>query len=479
MKIVFFTKQTFFLFVLAVCFLVTPFYQARADVAGRWSCHFNLSGSGDYPQDFLLYVNGSTLTGQELQSGTDTPFANLTGTASGSSFTMTANYISGSYYSIITGSVSGSSMTGNWHNDYQTGTFSCAQIGVPSPTLTPTSVPTAEPPSNNTGIRPTAINLFCNRIGVGLSTSHCSVTVGDAGAPPRITPSGLVNFAASSGFFPSASSCSLQQTPYSPGVAACNADFSVPAGFPIGIAFPIDATYVGDSVFAFATTSHATIQAGCVGDAEHPCSGAVALTFADLPQILKNAISTVFQCGSTSVQKSFDIRFGSAVQSIAKCVGNIVADAPLGDILGKLDLASLKSLSQGINGRDASTDSLLRAIRGLADAKYQTQLDSAVFDSEKLNDLVNKIMRDQSNDATHLRAKKTIILTVGTADIAVKANSQKAVKITLTKTATKFVKALKLVGKGDVNVKISMKGQRSTAPKKPFNKSFIVTVGLS
>ena len=259
------------LFAIAV---FAPLQRAHADVSGRWSCHFNLSGSGDYPQDFLLTESGGTITGSEVSPGQNTPFADLAGTISGNKIDMRSDYTKSSgaygYFAIISGIVSGSSMSGSWHNNGQAGGFTCTQTSSTAPTATPTPisvvstpVPTLSP--INTTKRPTAISLFCNRTGVGLSVADCAVTVGDAGAPPRSAPTGLVNFVASNGFFPSAASCYLIQTPYSPGVVSCKAEFAVPLNFPIGIAFPIDATYEGDSVFASATTSHATIQAGCIG----------------------------------------------------------------------------------------------------------------------------------------------------------------------------------------------------------------------
>ena len=464
-----------------------PLSSARADVSGLWVCDFNLNGSGSFPQDILFIDNGGVVTGQEFVTGTSNAFANITGSSFGDAFSVRADYISLSYFANINGTVSGNSMSGTWFNDSQAGGFTCFRSGAVSPTPTPGPTPTSK--------RPTAITIFCNRTGVGLSTADCAITVGDAGAPPRSAPTGAVDLAASGGLFPANASCNLQQTPYSQGVVACKAEFAVPFGFPLGIAFPIEASYSGDSVFEGSSTSHQSIQAGCIGDAENPCSGAVALTFANFPQVLKNAIATVFECGSAKAQKPAPATkvSRSIFGEIAKCVGQINAEIKLGEILSELDLSQIVKMSEAISPRDALRDPVLRAAKALGDESNQAKVQEALFDETKLTDLFNEILRQQSAGnqdgirnlkarsayAAARRLKRFTSLTLGSAKLSVKNNSRKAVTIRLNKTASKFLKAVKAAGKGDVNATISAKGKRSTGAKKAFNKQLPIILGIN
>lgn len=94
--------------------------------------------------------------------------------------------------------------------------------------------------------RPTATQVICNRGPNPTDTSECTATVGDAGAPPRPTPKGKVSFTTTTGSFALGSSCTLQPTPLSPGVASCSVTY-----YPSGGGFPeVTATYEGDDTHA-------------------------------------------------------------------------------------------------------------------------------------------------------------------------------------------------------------------------------------
>ncbi len=202
-----FTRRNFCSYALSLlCFVAVSVSSAAADVSGLWTCHFNLNGLGDYPQDINMFQVGSSVTGQEFAQGTQSAFANISsGTTDGINFSIRVDYIGQSYFAIIEGAVSGSSMSGNWHNDSQQGGFAWSLAG--------SAVGTPSPTPNPGDKRPTAINLFCNRTGVGLSTADCAVTVGDAGPPPRSAPTGQAKFVSRNGFFPANGACDLQQTP--------------------------------------------------------------------------------------------------------------------------------------------------------------------------------------------------------------------------------------------------------------------------
>lgn len=454
------------------------------------ACAENVTGKWyfDYGYYMEFFQSGNTFSGFGGEGSSYTwPVTN--GVINGNQVSWHEQYNELPSYQVDrVGTISGDTITGTWTNtganDHNP--FTATRVSNGGPTPTPT-------PSGQNGKRPTATFIFCNRTGVGLSTADCSITVGDAGAPPRTTPSGTVSLAASNGFFPAIGSCALQQTQFSPGVASCKAEFAIPFGYPIGVPFPIDATYPGDATFGGSSTSHKSIEVSCVGDAAHPCSGNVALTFADWPQIVKNLISPYFECGNVAKPKALRLRglFGD----IGKCVGTVVSETKLGEVLSKMDLSQITNLAGSITNKDASSDIYLRALQGLDDPKYAellretTELQDLSIKRAEMSKLLIKIINDQSKASQNVinnlrqrriaRAKKSDVFTLGTGDIAVKNNSIKPVKIRLTKPAQKLVAALKKVGIGDITTNISLKGQRAAGPKKPFKKSYSTLIGLN
>jgi len=355
--------------------------------------------------------------------------------------------------------------------------------------------------SNSSSGGAAAISLFCNRSGVNLTALDCSVTVGDTNPPPRTTPTGTVNFTATGGILPGSGSCTLQQTPYSPGVASCSAQFTLPIDFPIGVAFPIDATYLGDSTFSSVSTSHSLIQAGCIGDPGNPCLGAVGLTFADLPQVLKNSISTIFECGNAKAAhahvqaSSFQTAAGGGLGGgisgiISQCVGGITVNLPLANILAGMDQSQIQTLIGDISKKDAQNDTILGAVKALGDSKNAADLQNALNKQTEMLQLLQKLIDQQVNLqhgvihnlrylTLNARHKLTTIVQIGAADVKVKNNSRKVVKVRLTKLGARLAKLLKLAGKGDVDLSFSVKGKRANGRKYPFNSKQTINVGLS
>lgn len=157
--------------------------------------------------------------------------------------------------------------------------------------------------------RDTSIKLFCNRTG-DLSSANCTATVGDAGAPPRIQPTGTVEFTTTEGSL-AGMSCQLQGVSLSPGIASCSVTYIPPAGFPIGKAFPINATYDGDSAFNPSSTSHEVIRAACIGTPEKPCPNSVGLEFDRVQTLLKKVVTIRATCGSEAqTQIGRNLRIG-------------------------------------------------------------------------------------------------------------------------------------------------------------------------
>jgi hypothetical protein len=247
--------------------------------------------AGNQPWKISSY---DTSTGAISGSGAANGFQwTFSGTAKNGTFSINYIYTNlPTYFGTLTGTFADTCtlVNGTW-------TSSAGQIGSWSgtkPGCTPSS--TLQPGDERTSV----ISMFCNRTAPNLSEASCAVTVGDSGAPPRKTPTGAVDFTARNGFFPGAASCLLQPTSYSPGVASCVALFQFPQGFPTATPFPIDAVYNSDASLKAAATAHELIQAGCIGTPDTPCSGAVALSFSDIPQIVRGVLSSVVACGGTT-----------------------------------------------------------------------------------------------------------------------------------------------------------------------------------
>ena len=218
--------------------------------------------------------------------------------------------------------------------------------------------------------RATGIRIFCNRVGVNLETADCTVTVGDAGPPPRTLPTGAVEFTATSGFVPASAQCFITQTPFSPGVGACNAQFAIPFGFGIGVPFPIDALYPGDATFAPSATSHALIKAACIklkpGDT---CVKAEA-KFKGYPQTVKTTVNVILACGDPSIGEnngpSCNFR-GGALLSITQ-------------LIKQLAYADWIALSGLISPQKARTDAFLfyaKEIGKLPNDKFEKLIGNA------------------------------------------------------------------------------------------------------
>ena len=71
------------------------------------------------------------------------------------------------------------------------------------------------------------------------------------------------------------------------------------------------------------------------------------------------------------------------------------------------------------------------------------------------------------------------MVNLGSSAIAVKNNSQKTLKVRLTKSAIKFVNALKKAGIRNVNLNFNVKGKRAKGAKHPYNVTQAVNMGIS
>lgn len=216
--------------------------------------------------------------------------------------------------------------------------------------------------SNDPLKRASALAVFCNRTGTGLKSASCTATVADQGAPPRIQPTGSVNWEARDGFTPESAECQPIQVAGSPGVSSCDVTFTVPEGFPIGVKFPIDATYSGDSNFDLSSTSHKLIIPQCAStDPAKPCPNSIGLGFTGSPQVLKERIKAFLQCGSQSagLVKAHDTVYARDKGSGSSCSALGTVGVSAADLFKALDLDAAKALGQVISNKEGMEDNLL------------------------------------------------------------------------------------------------------------------------
>jgi hypothetical protein len=106
------------------------------------------------------------------------------------------------------------------------------------------SDPPPPPPPPPSGKRPTRVQVMCTYV-VATSSNTCTATVADAGVQPTEPVTGSVRFASrNGGVFSAGSTCSLTQTPFSPGIASCSVLYLAPTS--PSITPQIVATYDGD-----------------------------------------------------------------------------------------------------------------------------------------------------------------------------------------------------------------------------------------
>lgn len=276
---------------------------AQSSVSGTWSC---CGSGGAAAQNFVITENGGTLTGvAKLPSGTE--FASISGTRSGSAVTIITTYYSSfasGYIGTMNGTLSadGTTIAGSWSsNSGQSGTFTATRSG-PAPAPTPTTpAPTTPAPTTpappGAARRGTFVDVTCDRGPGPNDAARCTAVVADTGAPTRATPTGIVQWSATSGSLTSGQECMLAATPLSPGVASCRVDYQPAAGVGAGVAFPVTARYVGSATHAPSAGQHSMRWASCVSLGGRNCSGDVALAFPGGQPVLRgNSLGVQATC---------------------------------------------------------------------------------------------------------------------------------------------------------------------------------------
>lgn len=352
--------------------------------------------------------------------------------------------------------------------------------------------------------RPTRVNLFCNRSGPQLETARCSATIADAGAPPRSLPTGSVDFVASGGFFPELASCFPTQTAFSPGIGSCEAVFQVPSGFPIGARFPIEAVYSGSDQFDSSATSHDLIQAGCVGDGNTPCSGAVSLGFANVPEIIQSVLDVVVGCGGTTAKASPLILPAAETKPSGKsslCKVSVALNGDIAKALASLSATGITALGGVFDTLSQPKDPNALAVHELVHAVNAGDIDwSQMQEDPEAVEAALQALREKgilppptprqaapagrSADAFAVpaRQKKPFVFTLGSRRAGVKSDRQKTLRLKVPKGLAPTLQALKQVGVDEVDVSVSLKstrkGKRPAGVERKVAAGETISVGI-
>jgi hypothetical protein len=212
---------------------------AATNISGTWDC---CGAGGAAEQDFAITDSSGSLSGKGLLPE-GTSFAVITGTVSGSSVTIVTTYeasFAAGYVATFVGTLeaSGQTMSGTW-------TSNAGQSGTWSATLAAGSPPSTPPSTTKKGPSFTAVQ--CTISTVAPETSTCTAQVAGYGSSHLVSPTGSVSFSATSGTV--GTSCVLAATPGSPGISSCTVSYVPSATLSPGIPPPVRAHYSGDSNF--------------------------------------------------------------------------------------------------------------------------------------------------------------------------------------------------------------------------------------
>ncbi|MGO9793997.1 MAG: hypothetical protein ACLP8S_32115 [Solirubrobacteraceae bacterium] len=213
---------------------------AAPNITGTWTC-CGTTSTGTTQAGAQVFAITESDSGALSGSGltpTGSVFSTITGSVSGSTATIVTTYNMNDdpgYVATFTGTISadGSTMSGSWSSTFNG--QATGQEGTWTATLT--------------SKRPSATQVICN-YDVATGTDTCGANVADAGAPPTITPTGQVNFTSNFGGTFLGDSCTLTPTPDSPGVASCTVQFLPPSTQPVIPPGGVSATYAGDAQHA-------------------------------------------------------------------------------------------------------------------------------------------------------------------------------------------------------------------------------------
>ncbi|MEI2702824.1 MAG: vWA domain-containing protein [Baekduia sp.] len=281
--------------------------------------------------------------------------------------------------------------------------------------------------------RPTGIQVFCNRAAQKGVAAPCTVTVGDAGPPPRQTPTGAVNFTATRGT-PATASCQLQPTPLSPGVASCAIQYTPSDQDGIGVAFPVTAVYEGDGVFGPTTGVHKLINAACIEIGTTKCVSGVAIDLSG-----KGGTIT-----SSNIPMTIGCAAGGQTQKDGPVTGDLCGVSVAVDADGKGMAKVLKGATTNVAN---SLKTLTSSVKNVATQVSQVLSGSASQNNATpvtppaTNDpnatpgaVTNKALRRGLDvSAAAKKKKRKVSFRLGTAQVLIAGGNKQAIKVPLTK----------------------------------------------
>ena len=250
---------------------------AAPNITGTWTCCGTTSTGTTQAgaQVFAITESGSgALSGSGL-TPSGSVFSTITGSVSGSTATIVTTYNMSDdpgYVATFTGTISadGSTMSGSWSSTLN-GTAT-GQEGTWTATQKRQSA--------------TQVNCYDTSPGTPTDFFQCTAAVGDAsGQATAATPTGTVAFTINpggGGGFQGSSTCQLAPSQTGGPVGFCAVNYVPPAGgIPVGSQPPVTATYSGDSQFGISSGNPLTLQAAeqqvCGNVYDPDCAGIVAL----------------------------------------------------------------------------------------------------------------------------------------------------------------------------------------------------------
>ena len=212
------------------------------DIRGDWAEQSHYGGTSSYVEHWKTEVFSSgAVSGTGGQPVADQ--WSMSGTISGNHLVFTQTYYGGGYTSTedVTVAADGNSYSGTFHDSNNVmGTITAIRTSGPPSTGGP-------PPSTGGAKRATGTSVLCTYV-VATSADTCTATVGDAGAPPAVAPTGSVTLSSNKGVFAAGSTCTLVASPSAPAAPSCSVQYIPPTGggFPnVLAAYPGDAAHAG------------------------------------------------------------------------------------------------------------------------------------------------------------------------------------------------------------------------------------------
>ncbi len=218
---------------ITLCLLMPPSgAHASVDISGTWNC---CGAGGAAAQNFQISDSGGSLSGRGLIPG-GSSFAVITGSVSGSSVTIVTTYeasFDAGYVATFVGTISGgATMSGTWSsNAGQSGTWTATLEG-------------GAPPTSGK-LSPSFTAVSCTISVIAPDTSTCTAQVAAYAGTRLTSPTGTVSFSATSGTI--GSSCTLAPTAGSPGISSCTVSYLPPPNLAAGVVPDVRASYSGDS----------------------------------------------------------------------------------------------------------------------------------------------------------------------------------------------------------------------------------------